>query len=73
MDISLNRLLGDTDQPFPWALRIRIMYQIASGMNALHLMKPQLLHMDLKPGNILLTDNLEVKVETKTNFVVDSL
>lgn len=56
------RLLRQTTASLPWALRIRILYQTARGMNALHLLKPKLLHMDLKPGNILLTDFLEVRV-----------
>ena len=56
------RLLGQSDIGVPWALRIRIMHQIARGMNCLHLLKQQLLHMDLKPANVLLTKDFEVRV-----------
>ena len=42
--------------------KIRILLQIADGMLFLHGLNPQLLHLDLKPANVLFTDNLDVKV-----------
>ncbi|XP_028559410.2 receptor-interacting serine/threonine-protein kinase 3 [Podarcis muralis] len=49
--------------PFvPWALRIRILHQVALGMNFLHSLKPPLLHLDLKPSNVLLNEELHVRV-----------
>ncbi|XP_033026911.1 receptor-interacting serine/threonine-protein kinase 3-like [Lacerta agilis] len=49
--------------PFvPWALRIRILHQVALGMNFLHSLKPPLLHLDLKPSNVLLDEELHVRV-----------
>ncbi|XP_063157560.1 receptor-interacting serine/threonine-protein kinase 3 [Candoia aspera] len=46
----------------PWALRFRILHQVALGMNFLHNLKPPLLHLDLKPSNILLNGDLHVRV-----------
>ena len=45
-----------------WALRLRILYQIALGVNFLHNMTPPLLHHDLKTQNILLDGEFHVKV-----------
>ena len=42
--------------------KIRILLQIADGMLFLHGLNPQLLHLNLKPANVLFTDNLDVKV-----------
>ncbi|XP_034267447.1 receptor-interacting serine/threonine-protein kinase 3 [Pantherophis guttatus] len=46
----------------PWALRFRILYEIALAMNFLHNLNPPLLHLDLKPSNILLDGELHVRV-----------
>ncbi|KAG8455532.1 hypothetical protein GDO86_001649, partial [Hymenochirus boettgeri] len=49
-------------RPIPWALKFRIIHQVALGMNWLHSLVPPLLHLDLKPQNVLLTNNMEVKI-----------
>ncbi|KAL7977612.1 hypothetical protein Chor_009561 [Crotalus horridus] len=46
----------------PWALRFRILYEVALGMNFLHNLTPPLLHLDLKPSNVLLDGELHVRV-----------
>ncbi|XP_020671558.3 receptor-interacting serine/threonine-protein kinase 3 isoform X1 [Pogona vitticeps] len=46
----------------PWALRFRILHQVALGMNFLHNLSPPLLHLDLKPSNVLLDAELHVRV-----------
>ncbi|XP_061444309.1 uncharacterized protein LOC133365897 isoform X2 [Rhineura floridana] len=46
----------------PWALRIRILHQVALGMDFLHSLCPQVLHLDLKPQNVLLDGDLNAKV-----------
>ncbi|KAL7841462.1 hypothetical protein SRHO_G00251530 [Serrasalmus rhombeus] len=56
---DLQRVLNG---PPPWALAFRIMHQIALGMNFLHQLKPPLLHLDLKPSNVLLDDSLNAKL-----------
>ncbi|XP_055975614.1 receptor-interacting serine/threonine-protein kinase 4 [Sorex fumeus] len=57
---SLEKLLAA--QPLPWALRFRIVHETAVGMNFLHCLSPPLLHLDLKPANILLDAHYHVKI-----------
>lgn len=45
-----------------WPLAFRIINQIALGMNFLHQLNPPILHLDLKPSNVLLDDSLNAKV-----------
>lgn len=59
---SLEKLLAS--EPLPWDLRFRIIHETAVGMNFLHCMAPPLLHLDLKPANILLDAHYHVKVRT---------
>lgn len=59
---SLEKLLAS--EPLPWDLRFRIIHETAVGMNFLHCMAPPLLHLDLKPANILLDAHYHVKVGT---------
>ncbi|KAG8518587.1 Receptor-interacting serine/threonine-protein kinase 4 [Galemys pyrenaicus] len=56
---SLEKLLAS--EPLPWDLRVRIVHETAVGMNFLHCMSPPLLHLDLKPANILLDAHYHVK------------
>ncbi|XP_037322679.1 receptor-interacting serine/threonine-protein kinase 4 [Pungitius pungitius] len=57
---SLETLLA-TEQ-LPWELRFRIIHETSVGMNFLHCMSPPLLHLDLKPANILLDAHYHVKI-----------
>ncbi|XP_035026267.1 receptor-interacting serine/threonine-protein kinase 2 isoform X3 [Hippoglossus stenolepis] len=61
---SLDLLLHekDTYPDLAWPLRLRILYEIALGVNFLHNMSPPLLHHDLKTQNILLDDEFHVKI-----------
>ncbi|XP_036597789.1 receptor-interacting serine/threonine-protein kinase 2 [Trichosurus vulpecula] len=61
---SLNELLHRrNDYPdIAWALRFRILHEIALGVNYLHNMNPPLLHHDLKTQNILLDNEFHVKI-----------
>lgn len=45
-----------------WPLKLRIIHETSLAMNFLHSIKLLLLHLDLKPGNILLDNNMHVKV-----------
>ncbi|XP_077170536.1 receptor-interacting serine/threonine-protein kinase 3 isoform X2 [Paroedura picta] len=54
--------LRDRVPCMPWALRLRILHQVALGMNFLHNLSPPLLHLDLKPSNVLLDGELHVRV-----------
>ncbi|XP_077581209.1 receptor-interacting serine/threonine-protein kinase 2 [Stigmatopora nigra] len=63
-DGSLDRLLHEKDvyPVLAWPLRLRVLYEIALGVNFLHNMTPPLLHHDLKTQNILLDSELHVKI-----------
>ncbi|XP_048417933.1 ankyrin repeat and protein kinase domain-containing protein 1 [Stegostoma tigrinum] len=45
-----------------WMVKSRIIHEMAMGMNFLHSMNPPLLHLDLKPGNVLVDENLHIKI-----------
>ncbi|XP_068196382.1 receptor-interacting serine/threonine-protein kinase 2-like [Antennarius striatus] len=61
---SLDLLLHekDTYPGLAWPLRLRILYEIALGVNFLHNMSPPLLHHDLKTQNILLDGEFHAKI-----------
>lgn len=61
---SLDLLLHEKDMypELAWPLRLRILYEIALGVNYLHNMNPPLLHQDLKTQNILLDGEFHVKI-----------
>lgn len=61
---SLDMLLHERDMypELAWPLRLRILYEIALGVNYLHNMNPPLLHQDLKTQNILLDGEFHVKI-----------
>ncbi|XP_076828097.1 receptor-interacting serine/threonine-protein kinase 2 [Brachyhypopomus gauderio] len=61
---SLDELLHEKSM-YPvvaWPLRLRVLYEIALGVNFLHNMSPPLLHHDLKTQNILLDGEYHVKI-----------
>ncbi|XP_069494483.1 receptor-interacting serine/threonine-protein kinase 2-like isoform X1 [Ambystoma mexicanum] len=58
---SLNTLFKKAS-PVPWALKFRILHQVAVGMSYLHGLEPPLLHLDLKPSNVLLNKDLTVQL-----------
>lgn len=65
MEFMENGSLSDLQYKVPsvpWALRLRILHQVALGMNFLHSLSPPLLHLDLKPSNVLLDGELHVRV-----------
>ncbi|XP_044039001.1 receptor-interacting serine/threonine-protein kinase 3 [Siniperca chuatsi] len=46
----------------PWPLVFRLAHQVALGINFLHSLTPALLHLDLKPSNVLLDSYLNAKL-----------
>ncbi|XP_034532636.1 receptor-interacting serine/threonine-protein kinase 3 [Notolabrus celidotus] len=56
---SLQKTLTGTP---PWPLVFRLAHQVALGINFLHSLSPPVLHLDLKPSNVLLDTSLNAKL-----------
>ncbi|TDH00828.1 hypothetical protein EPR50_G00192270 [Perca flavescens] len=59
---SLASLQEALDGPPPWPLVFRLVHQVALGINYLHSLTRPVLHLDLKPQNVLLDDALNAKL-----------
>ncbi|XP_061108599.1 receptor-interacting serine/threonine-protein kinase 4-like [Conger conger] len=59
---SVESLLKRLRGPPPWPLAFRLAHQVALGMNFLHKLCPPLLHLDLKPSNVLLDHGFGAKI-----------
>ncbi|OWK17890.1 hypothetical protein Celaphus_00008920 [Cervus elaphus hippelaphus] len=59
---SLEKMLST--HSFGWQLKICTIHETSLTMNFLHSIKPPLLHLDLKPGNILLDSYTHVKQDS---------
>ncbi|KAM4564597.1 receptor-interacting serine/threonine-protein kinase 3 [Fundulus diaphanus] len=59
---SLLNLQQTLQGPPPWPLAFRLTHQIALGINFLHSLSPAVLHLDLKPSNVLLDLDLNAKL-----------
>ncbi|XP_039524854.1 receptor-interacting serine/threonine-protein kinase 3 isoform X2 [Pimephales promelas] len=59
---SVSGLLQTLAGPPPWPLGFRMAHQVGLGMNFLHHLSPPLLHLDLKPSNVLLNHSLDAKI-----------
>ncbi|XP_071315876.1 receptor-interacting serine/threonine-protein kinase 3 isoform X2 [Trachinotus anak] len=59
---SLASLQETLCEALPWPLVFRLANQVALGINFLHSLSPALLHLDLKPSNVLLDFHLNVKL-----------
>ncbi|KAL6118359.1 ripk3 [Pungitius sinensis] len=59
---SLASLQHSVKEALPWPLVCRLAHQVALGINFLHSLSPALLHMDLKPSNVLLDSSLNAKL-----------
>ncbi|XP_013877267.1 receptor-interacting serine/threonine-protein kinase 3 [Austrofundulus limnaeus] len=59
---SLAFLQQTLEDPPPLPLVFRLIHQVALGINFLHSLTPAVLHLDLKPGNVLLDSSLNAKL-----------
>ncbi|XP_061682607.1 ankyrin repeat and protein kinase domain-containing protein 1-like isoform X2 [Syngnathoides biaculeatus] len=57
---SLGNLLNSHN--LMWPKKFQMIHEVSMGMNFLHSLRPPLLHLNLKPSNILLDDHLHVKI-----------
>lgn len=62
METILQETLGGAPL---WPLVFRLAHQVALGINFLHSLSPPLLHLDLKPSNVLLDSYLNAKVSPR--------
>ncbi|KAK7910489.1 hypothetical protein WMY93_015173 [Mugilogobius chulae] len=58
----LATLQGSLGGAPPWPLVFRLAHEVALGINFLHNLQPPLLHLDLKPSNVLLDSYLKAKL-----------
>ncbi|XP_077321230.1 receptor-interacting serine/threonine-protein kinase 3-like [Lithobates pipiens] len=56
------RTLFDNIPDVPWAFRFQILHQVVLGMNYLHSLDPPIIHLCLKPCNVLLNKQLDVQI-----------
>ena len=59
---SLRDLLTDRSVKLPWGQRIAMLRSAAMGVNYLHSLEAAVIHRDLKSSNLLVDENLNVKV-----------
>ncbi|KAM3591302.1 uncharacterized protein V6R79_026350 [Siganus canaliculatus] len=59
---SLDSLQVALAGPLPWSLVFQLAHQVALGINFLHSLSPAVLHLDLKPSNVLLDSYLNAKL-----------
>ncbi|XP_017292977.1 receptor-interacting serine/threonine-protein kinase 3 [Kryptolebias marmoratus] len=59
---SLALLQQSLEEPPPLPLVFRLVHQVSLGINFLHSLSPAVLHLDLKPSNVLLDSSLNAKL-----------
>lgn len=59
---SLDSLLSNVSVNFTWEMFFSLMTQLCQAVNVLHQWTPQILHRDIKPLNLLLTRNHNLKL-----------
>ncbi|XP_072359941.1 ankyrin repeat and protein kinase domain-containing protein 1-like isoform X4 [Scyliorhinus torazame] len=64
MELMENGSLASLQQQelVPGPLKVRLIHEVALGMNYIHGLQPPLLHLDLNPRNVLLDEGLHAKV-----------
>ena len=59
---SLKDVLYKRQQPFPWALRLKLAYEVAEGLRCMHTNTPKIIHRDIKAENVFLTSEWVAKL-----------
>ncbi|XP_044318680.1 cysteine-rich receptor-like protein kinase 26 [Triticum aestivum] len=60
---SLDKYLSDESSGLEWSTRYKIIMGICNGLRHLHLQNDKpIVHLDLKPANIMLDDSMEPKI-----------
>ncbi|EFA76929.1 protein kinase [Heterostelium album PN500] len=59
---SLIKMMTKKNFYFSWELVLKWIKEAVEGINFLHTMKPALVHRDIKPHNLLITSQYELKV-----------
>ena len=62
MDTSLTKFVNCNKSSISFPKKISILYDVSLGLSFLHNHKPQILHRDLSPNNIMLTTELVAKI-----------
>jgi serine/threonine protein kinase len=68
---SLYDLIHEGSYELTWGQRLKILCDIAQGMEHLHGLKPKIIHRDLKSCNVLLTKQITSPGQTPTAKVSD--
>ena len=65
-------IFNDAIETISWTLRYRILYELANALKYLHYYDPKkaYVHLDIKPENVLLTENLNVKLADFGSFEI---
>uniref|UniRef100_A0A0E0IZU4 mitogen-activated protein kinase kinase n=1 Tax=Oryza nivara TaxID=4536 RepID=A0A0E0IZU4_ORYNI len=59
---SLDKYIYGESSELKWDMRFKIIEGICQGLKFLHELKRPIIHLDLKPGNVLLDDNMMPKI-----------
>ena len=62
LQVSLTKFVVDNKSNVSFGKKISILHDASQGLSFLHNHKPQILHRDVSPNNIMLTSNLLAKI-----------
>ena len=62
MHTSLTKLIDNNKSKISFGEKVSILHDVSLGLSFLHDHKPQILHRDLSPNNIMLTTQLTAKI-----------
>ena len=62
MDTSLTAFVRNNQSKIPMKTKMSILHDVSLGLNYLHARKPVVIHRDLSPNNVMLTDHQVAKI-----------